>query len=152
MLHNLRYDETLAQFGNASGVGTNADLFLTGSAAQAARLAAAGAVTAISFRTGEAGLGPGPATACRAPPYISACMHAKWLLSSCLYVAKSPPAARALCSSRLLACIIRGSRFSQAVDKLGMSQGKEINKGIKELRHPPRPSPSPLLLQARACR
>ncbi len=52
VLHNLRYDETLAQFGNASGVGTNADLFLTGSAAQAARLAAAGACTAISFRTG----------------------------------------------------------------------------------------------------
>ncbi len=53
VLHNLRYDETLAQFANASGVGTNADLFLTGSAAQAARLAAAGACTAISFRTGE---------------------------------------------------------------------------------------------------
>lgn len=33
-------------------MGTNADLFLTGSAAQAARLAAAGACTAISFRTG----------------------------------------------------------------------------------------------------
>lgn len=37
---------------NASGVGTNADRFLTGSEAQAAALAAGGAVTSISFRTG----------------------------------------------------------------------------------------------------
>lgn len=52
VLHNLRYDETLMSLHNASGVGTNADRFLTGSEAQAAALAAGGAVTSISFRTG----------------------------------------------------------------------------------------------------
>ena len=52
MLHNLRYDEGVMTLYNASGAGTNADLFLTGSAAQAARLAAGGACTHIAFRTG----------------------------------------------------------------------------------------------------
>ena len=44
-------------FHNASGAGTNAELFLTGSEAQAARLAAGGACTNISFRTGERPVG-----------------------------------------------------------------------------------------------
>lgn len=52
VLHNLRFDETLMTFHNAAGAGTNADLFLTGSTAQAARLTAGGAVTCIAFRTG----------------------------------------------------------------------------------------------------
>ena len=42
------------QLHNASGAGTNASLYLTGSDAQAARLAAGGACTTISFRTGAA--------------------------------------------------------------------------------------------------
>lgn len=54
MLHNLRYDDTIMQLHNASGAGTNASLYLTGSDAQAARLAAGGACTTISFRTGAA--------------------------------------------------------------------------------------------------
>lgn len=53
MLHNLRYNETLTTLHNASGAGTNADLYLNGSAAQLARQAAGGACTNISFRTGE---------------------------------------------------------------------------------------------------
>ena len=53
MLHNLRYNETLFTLHNASGAGTNADLFLTGSEAQAARQSAGGACTNIAFRTGE---------------------------------------------------------------------------------------------------
>lgn len=52
VLHNLRYDDTLMQLHNASGAGTNASLYLTGSDAQAARLAAGGACTTLSFRTG----------------------------------------------------------------------------------------------------
>lgn len=52
MLHNLRFDEPVMQFTNAAGAGTNADRFLAGSAAQAARLAAGGACTSLSFRTG----------------------------------------------------------------------------------------------------
>lgn len=55
ILHNLRYDETLMTLHNASGAGTNADLYLTGSQAQAARQAAGGACTNIAFRTGEGG-------------------------------------------------------------------------------------------------
>ncbi len=54
VLHNLRYDDTVMQLHNASGAGTNASLYLTGSDAQAARLAAGGACTTISFRTGAA--------------------------------------------------------------------------------------------------
>lgn len=53
VVHNLRYNETLMSFHNASGVGTNADRFLTGSDAQAAAMAAAGACTSIAFRTGQ---------------------------------------------------------------------------------------------------
>ena len=40
------------QFSNAAGAGTNVDLFLTGSATQASRLAAGGACTSLAFRTG----------------------------------------------------------------------------------------------------
>jgi U3 small nucleolar RNA-associated protein 21 len=40
------------EFANATGVGTNADRFLSGSAAQAASLAAGGACTCLSFRSG----------------------------------------------------------------------------------------------------
>ena len=40
------------QFTNAAGAGTNADLFLSGSGARATRLAASGACTSLSFRTG----------------------------------------------------------------------------------------------------
>lgn len=54
VLHNLRYDDTIMQLHNASGAGTNASLYLTGSDAQAARLAAGGACTTISFRSGAA--------------------------------------------------------------------------------------------------
>lgn len=51
-MHNLRLDQAVMQFANAAGAGTNADLFLTGSGTQAARLAAGGACTSLSFRTG----------------------------------------------------------------------------------------------------
>jgi hypothetical protein len=74
VLLNLRYNECLMTFHNASGAGTNAELFLTGSDAQAARLAAGGACTNISFRTGEqpvaadrAGQGLGTALGCSLP-------------------------------------------------------------------------------------
>ena len=74
VLLNLRYNEAVATYHNASGAGTAADRFLSGSAAQAAHLAAGGACTNISFRTGEpptaaAGrrLRPSPAAAHAAP-------------------------------------------------------------------------------------
>lgn len=52
MLHNLRYDETLLTFHNASGAGTNSELYLNNSEARTAREAAGGAVTNLAFRTG----------------------------------------------------------------------------------------------------
>lgn len=63
ILHNLRYDETVATFGNASGTGLVADTFLGGGAGRggaavragsssASGGATGGAVTALSFRTG----------------------------------------------------------------------------------------------------
>jgi U3 small nucleolar RNA-associated protein 21 len=51
-MHNLRFDETIMELVNASGLGTNADLYLPNTAARAARTAAGGACTALSFRTG----------------------------------------------------------------------------------------------------
>lgn len=52
MLHNIRLDEQVMEFTNAAGAGTNSDLFLSGSAAHAARLSAGGACTSLAFRTG----------------------------------------------------------------------------------------------------
>ena len=51
VLHNLRTDEEVAAFANASGVGAHASLLLEPSTAATA---AGGACTAISFRTGAA--------------------------------------------------------------------------------------------------
>ena len=50
LLHNLRYDEAVASFGNASGVGTG-DAALLGGGPRSSS-AGGGACTAISFRTG----------------------------------------------------------------------------------------------------
>lgn len=55
VLLNVRYDETLATFKNASGVGLSGganDLALGGSRGRAQTGGAGGACTAISFRTG----------------------------------------------------------------------------------------------------
>ncbi len=49
LLHNLRFDESVAAFSNASGAGTADEAFLPG---QARSSAGGGACTAISFRTG----------------------------------------------------------------------------------------------------
>ena len=54
LLHNLRYDEPVAAFANASGVGTNDEASLGG---QPRGSAGGGACTAISFRTGAFLLG-----------------------------------------------------------------------------------------------
>ena len=51
LLHNLRFDEGVAAFSNASGAGTADEAFLPG---QARSSAGGGACTAISFRTGVA--------------------------------------------------------------------------------------------------
>lgn len=51
VLHNLRADREVATFHNAAGVGAASELLLASAAALGAR--AGGAVTAISFRTGE---------------------------------------------------------------------------------------------------
>lgn len=51
LLHNIRFDEGVAAFSNASGAGTADEAFLPG---QARSSAGGGACTAISFRTGEA--------------------------------------------------------------------------------------------------
>ena len=50
LLHNLRFDEPVAEFANASGVGAAASA--GGKAGGAPHGAAGGACTAISFRTG----------------------------------------------------------------------------------------------------
>lgn len=53
VLHNVRFDEEVASFANASGAGLASDLLLGGGAGLAAGGGASGgAVTAISFRTG----------------------------------------------------------------------------------------------------
>ncbi|BDA46919.1 probable guanine nucleotide-binding protein subunit beta-like protein at C-terminar half [Coccomyxa sp. Obi] len=49
LLHNIRFDEPVAAFSNASGTGTNDEAFLGGASRSNA---AGGACTAISFRTG----------------------------------------------------------------------------------------------------
>ncbi len=49
MLHDLRYDETVTTFRNASGVGAGAELLPNTAAAKGA---GGGACTCISFRTG----------------------------------------------------------------------------------------------------
>ena len=51
LLHNLRFDESVAAFSNASGAGTADEAFLPG---QLRNSAGGGACTAISFRTGVA--------------------------------------------------------------------------------------------------
>lgn len=51
LLHNLRFDERVVAFSNASGAGTADEAFLPG---QARSAAGGGACTAISFRTGLA--------------------------------------------------------------------------------------------------
>ena len=51
LLHNLRFDESVAAFSNASGAGTADEAFLPG---QMRNAAGGGACTAISFRTGVA--------------------------------------------------------------------------------------------------
>ena len=50
LLHNLRYDEPVAEFANASGVGAAAAA--SGKAGGAPHGAGGGACSAISFRTG----------------------------------------------------------------------------------------------------
>lgn len=50
LLHNLRYNEPVAAFANASGVGTMDEAFLGG---QPRSNAGGGAVNAIAFRTGK---------------------------------------------------------------------------------------------------
>lgn len=51
LLHNLRYDEMVAEFNNAAGAGTDADMYLTNSAAREARKAIGTTCTALAFRT-----------------------------------------------------------------------------------------------------
>ena len=51
MLHNLRYNEEVVTFANASGVGAKASLLLDPAGANSP---GGGACTAISFRTGNA--------------------------------------------------------------------------------------------------
>ena len=57
LLHNIRFDEPVAAFSNASGTGTNDEAFLGGAPRSTA---AGGACTAISFRTGISWGLPGP--------------------------------------------------------------------------------------------
>ena len=49
LLHNIRFNEPVAAFSNASGTGTNDEAFLGGAPRNTA---AGGACMAISFRTG----------------------------------------------------------------------------------------------------
>ena len=57
LLHNIRFDEPVASFSNASGTGTNDEAFLGG---MPRGNAAGGACTAISFRTGMSTLFSSP--------------------------------------------------------------------------------------------
>lgn len=53
MLHNLKFDERVASYSNASGVGAKESILADSTAAKGG---SSGACTAITFRTGELSL------------------------------------------------------------------------------------------------